>query len=91
MVHPIRPRWPVRLLIALVCLAAGPRLSLARAAYAVYNGGPSHLRRYREVDTKPSLKKIDAAFWEKYQTIRKTGPSAVWVCYGVSSSSAAPE
>jgi len=44
--------------------------NLARATYAVYNGGPGHLSRYRRANTKPALKKIDELFWQKYQAVR---------------------
>lgn len=54
--------------------------NLARAAYAMYNGGPRHLRRYREAGTSASLQKIDTAFWAKYQAIQNQGPSAVKQC-----------
>ncbi len=46
----------------------------------MYNGGPRHLRRYREASTPASLKKIDNAFWAKYQVIEKEGPAAVKPC-----------
>ncbi len=55
--------------------------NLARATYAVYNGGPQHLKRYRNPDTSKALKKIDNAFWEKYQAIQQHGPKAVKQCY----------
>jgi len=42
--------------------------NLARATYAVYNGGPRHLRRYRQ-KTRKSLREIDEAFWRHYQTV----------------------
>lgn len=45
--------------------------NLARATYAVYNGGPGHLSRYRSEKTKPALKKIDNLFWEKYRLVRE--------------------
>ena len=45
--------------------------NLARAAYAVYNGGPSHLARYRNPGTKPELKKIDSLWWNKYTEVRE--------------------
>ena len=61
--------------------------NLARAAYAVYNGGPSHLRRYRIAKTSQSLKKIDRSFWKKYQTIKQGDELAVAQCYGVSADS----
>lgn len=54
--------------------------NLARATYAMYNGGPRHLRRYREAKTPASLKKIDSAFWSKYQAIQHEGPLAVRPC-----------
>jgi hypothetical protein len=44
--------------------------NLVRATYAVYNGGPGHLGRYRKPATSPSLKRIDALFWEKYEAVR---------------------
>jgi len=55
--------------------------NLARATYAVYNGGPQQLKRYRNPDTSKALKKIDNAFWEKYQAIQQQGPKAVKQCY----------
>ncbi|MDA0823663.1 MAG: lytic transglycosylase domain-containing protein [Proteobacteria bacterium] len=55
--------------------------NLARAAYAVYNGGPSHLRRYRTPETKKSLRAIDDSFWRKYQAMKARGPSVVRQCY----------
>lgn len=62
---------------------SGDPQNLARATYAVYNGGPRHLSRYRNPGTRRSLKAIDAAFWEKYSAIRSQGPAAVKQCYGV--------
>ena len=61
---------------------SGNRHNLARATYAVYNGGPRHLTRYRNPETSKYLKGIDAAFWNKYQAIRKEGRDAVKQCYG---------
>jgi soluble lytic murein transglycosylase-like protein len=43
--------------------------NVARATYAVYNGGPGHLTRYRKRNTKRSLRLIDRAFWEKYRAV----------------------
>jgi hypothetical protein len=54
--------------------------NLARATYAAYNGGPAHLARYRKPGTKPSLKDIDKAFWDKYQAIQAEGAGAVKRC-----------
>ena len=56
--------------------------NLARATYAVYNGGPGHLTRYRKADTKPALRKIDEAFYSKFKAIRRDGREAVKSCYG---------
>lgn len=55
--------------------------NLARASYAVYNGGPAHLRRYREPKEARSLRAIDSAFWKKYQAMRVRGAVAVKQCY----------
>jgi hypothetical protein len=54
--------------------------SLARATYAVYNGGPRHLKRYRNPDTSDSLKKIDELFWQKYRAMKSEGTQAVKQC-----------
>jgi len=56
--------------------------NLARAAYAVYNGGPAHLRRYRLPETKKALRAIDNAFWRKYKQIKADGVRAVRQCFG---------
>lgn len=55
--------------------------ALARATYAVYNGGPSHRRRYRAKNTKKSLREIDKSFYEKYLTIKAGDSGAVMSCY----------
>jgi soluble lytic murein transglycosylase-like protein len=55
--------------------------NLAHATYAAYNGGPSQLSRYRLPDTKPSLKKIDALWWQKYQAVREGREMDVVTCY----------
>jgi soluble lytic murein transglycosylase-like protein len=54
--------------------------SIARATYAVYNGGPGHLTRFRDPKTPAALKKIDKAFWQKYRAIQTEGPMAVKGC-----------
>jgi hypothetical protein len=54
--------------------------SLARAAYAAYNGGPRHLTRFRDPRTSASLRNIDKAFWQKYRAIQSEGPLAVKHC-----------
>jgi hypothetical protein len=55
--------------------------ALARATYAVYNGGPSHRRRYRLKKTKKSLRAIDKSFYEKYLSIKSGDSQAVMSCY----------
>ncbi len=55
---------------------------LARATYSAYNGGPRQLRRYRNPKTRLSLKKVDDAFWKKFQTVSAGEELAVRSCYG---------
>ena len=55
--------------------------ALVRATYAVYNGGPSHRRRYRLKNTKKSLRSIDKSFYEKYLTIQSGDSQALMTCY----------
>lgn len=55
--------------------------NLARATYAMYNGGPKHMTRYREERLSRSLRAIDRAFWEKYQAVRSGNALAVAECY----------
>jgi transglycosylase-like protein with SLT domain len=54
--------------------------NLARATYAVYNGGPGHLTRYRKRNTKRSLRLIDRAFWEKYRAVATGREAEVTKC-----------
>lgn len=61
---------------------SGNASNLAKATYAAYNGGPGHLARYRNPETRKSLKKIDDAFWNKYRSIRQKGVGEVKSCYG---------
>jgi hypothetical protein len=42
---------------------------LARATYSAYNGGPGAVGRYRSAKTIPALKKVDEAFWDKFQAV----------------------
>lgn len=56
---------------------------LAFATYAVYNGGPRHLTRYRDPGkSNDYLRSVDAAFRDKYRAIRAQGFVAVKACYG---------
>jgi hypothetical protein len=56
--------------------------NLARATYALYNGGPRQLRRYRFEGATPRQRAVDRSFWEKYQAIRRDGAGRVLECYG---------
>ncbi|MCC5860120.1 MAG: transglycosylase SLT domain-containing protein [Ectothiorhodospiraceae bacterium] len=57
--------------------------NLVRATYAAYNGGPSHLTRYRRDDVSASLRAIDREFWRHYQIMRETRWPDVGSCYPV--------
>jgi hypothetical protein len=61
--------------------ATGNVDNLARATYAIYNGGPGHIRRYRTPTTRADLKAIDAAFWTKYQAVKAGDELGVAHCY----------
>ena len=54
---------------------------LARATYSAYNGGPRALGRYRTASTIPALKKVDEAFWAKFQSVSAGQELAVKGCY----------
>ena len=56
--------------------------NLARATYSAYNGGPSQVSRYRKNDVPAAHKKIDTAFWEKYQKVQQGQELAVAQCLG---------
>lgn len=55
--------------------------NVCRATYAVYNGGPAHLSRYRQPSTKESLKNIDRLWWQKYQAVSAGKELEVAGCY----------
>lgn len=55
--------------------------NLARAAYAMYNGGPRQIDRYRREQTKRPLRLIDQSFWKKYQQVQEGDPLVVSECY----------
>jgi hypothetical protein len=54
---------------------------LARATYSAYNAGPGGLARYRGVRQSPEWKKVDDAFWSKFQTVSAGQELAVKSCY----------
>ena len=58
-----------------------PGGNLARATYAAYNGGPRHLTRYRAAKQNPALKKVDEAYWEKFQAVSSGREMDVMSCY----------
>jgi Transglycosylase SLT domain len=58
-----------------------PGGNLARATYSSYNGGPGHLTRYRAAKPNPALKKVDDAFWEKFQAVSSGREMEVLSCY----------
>jgi hypothetical protein len=55
--------------------------NLAHATYAMYNGGPRQMKRYREAKTPKSLRRIDESFWKKYQTVSAGNVLGVAECY----------
>jgi soluble lytic murein transglycosylase-like protein len=55
---------------------------LARATYSAYNAGPGGLARYRGVRQSPEWKKVDDAFWSKFQAVSAGQELAVKACYG---------
>lgn len=56
--------------------------NLARSAYSAYNGGPSQVARYRSDKASAYGKKVDAAFWEKYQQVAAGNELGVSRCLG---------
>ena len=55
---------------------------MARATYSAYNGGPSKVSRYRRKDVPAAHKKIDIAFWDKFQKVYEGNELAVAQCLG---------
>ena len=61
--------------------AGGPD-ALARATYAVYHGGPSHLRRYRQPKkTRAALVAVDRAFHAKFREVEAGRELGVRECF----------
>jgi soluble lytic murein transglycosylase-like protein len=56
--------------------------NLARATYSAYNGGPGKASRYRRSDASSYSKKVDTAFWKKYQRINQDHQSGIARCLG---------
>lgn len=57
--------------------------NLIKATYAAYNGGPSHLARYRREDTPARLRAIDNEFWRQYTAIKADQWPVISTCYAV--------
>ncbi len=57
--------------------------NLIKATYAAYNGGPSHLARYRREDTPARLRAIDNEFWRQYTSIQADQWPVISTCYAV--------
>ncbi len=57
--------------------------NLARSTYAMYNGGPAQVRRYRTGGVKRSLRDIDTAFWDKYRKVKAGNELGVAECFGL--------
>ncbi len=55
---------------------------LARATYSAYNAGPRGLARYRGARQTPTWKKVDEAFWNKFQAVSSGKELAVKGYYG---------
>jgi hypothetical protein len=62
--------------------AAGGPDALARASYAAYHGGPSHLRRYRQPKQwRPALVAVDRAFHAKLREVAAGRELGVRECF----------
>ena len=67
----------------------GGVVNLARSAYSAYNGGPSQVARYRSDTASAYGRKVDAAFWDKYQQVAAGNELGVSRCLGGNLSGAA--
>lgn len=56
--------------------------NLARSAYSAYNGGPSQVARYRSDEASAYGRKVDAAFWDKFQQVAAGNELGVSRCLG---------
>ncbi len=56
--------------------------NLARSSYSAYNGGPDQTSRYRNPQAPSAHRKIDAAFWTKYQAVKQGKELQVAECLG---------
>ena len=67
--------------------------NLARSAYSTYNGGPRQVSRYRNPQVASVHKKVDSAFWKKYQAVKRGKELQVAECLGGDATriAAAPE
>ncbi len=54
---------------------------LARATYSAYNGGPSAVGRYRGVRQTAEWRKVDEAFWQKFEQVSAGREMDVRQCY----------
>ncbi len=62
--------------------ALGGPDALARSSYALYHGGPSHLRRYRQPSRwRAALVAIDRSFRDKYRAVAAGDELAVRECF----------
>ncbi len=64
--------------------ATGDADNLARSAYAMYNGGPSQLRRYRRASASRRVRAVDTSFYEKYRETKAGRELGVARCFGIS-------
>lgn len=53
---------------------------LARATYAVYNGGPGHLQRFVQKKVRKGTKRIDDLFYQKIKAVSADDQSALIRC-----------
>ncbi|HZP35395.1 MAG TPA: lytic transglycosylase domain-containing protein [Methylomirabilota bacterium] len=51
-----------------------------RSTWAVYNGGPAALGRYRDPDSTARERRVDEAFWERYSGLAAGGTADVATC-----------